>query len=73
MISREFRNLFNSLSDQEIVELAFYDPFFLENFCYMLTLELQINRENKRTFAYILDYLNPLSYIYGKLRLWQDI
>lgn len=51
MISREFRNLFNSLSDKEIVELAFYDPFFLENFCYMLTLELQINKENKKTFA----------------------
>ena len=51
MISREFRNLFNSLSDQEIVELSFYDPLFLENFCYMLTLELQINKENKKTFA----------------------
>jgi len=45
LISKEFRNIFNSLSDQEIIELSFYDPYFLETFCYMLTLELQTNKE----------------------------
>ncbi len=47
MISNEFRLLFNSLNDEEIIELHLLDPFFLETFCYMLTLELQFNREKK--------------------------
>jgi len=46
MIDREFRNLLNSLTSEEIIELHMMDPYFLEIFCYMLTLELQINREN---------------------------
>ncbi len=46
MISKEFRNLFNSLTSEEIVELHMMDPYFLDTFCYMLTLELQVNKEN---------------------------
>lgn len=46
MISKEFRNLFNSLTSEEVIELHMMDPYFLETFCYMLTLELQVDREN---------------------------
>lgn len=46
MINKEFRNLFNSLTSEEIMELHLMDPYFLEIFCYMLTLELQTDREN---------------------------
>jgi|TARA_R100000081_G_C4820201_1_gene179170 hypothetical protein len=46
MISKEFRSLFNSLSQEEIIELHLIDPEFLSIFCYMLTLELQNERES---------------------------
>jgi hypothetical protein len=46
MISKEFRSLLNSLTSEEIIELHMMDPLFLDTFCYMLTLELQIEKEN---------------------------
>jgi len=46
MISKEFRSLLNSLTSEEIIELHMMDPSFLDTFCYMLTLELQIEKEN---------------------------
>tara|TARA_R100000908_G_C3607943_1_gene59645 strand:+ start:164 stop:322 length:159 start_codon:yes stop_codon:yes gene_type:complete len=46
MIKNEFRFLFNTLSDEEIIDLHLLDPYFLDIFCYMLTLEVQTEREN---------------------------
>jgi hypothetical protein len=46
MVNKEFRSLFNSLSSEEIIELSLMDPDFLSTFCYMLTLEIQSNKEN---------------------------
>ena len=45
MIRNEFRFLFNTLSEDEIIDLHLLDPYFLDIFCYMLTLEVQIERE----------------------------
>lgn len=46
MINREFRSLLNSLSSEEIIELCLMDYNFLDTFCYMLTLEIQVEKEN---------------------------
>ncbi len=45
-MNKEFTSLLNDLSSEEIQELSLIDPDFLKVFCYMLTLELQIDREN---------------------------
>jgi hypothetical protein len=44
-MNREFTSLLNDLSTEEIQELSLIDPSFLDTFCYMLTLELQLERE----------------------------
>jgi hypothetical protein len=46
MINKEFRSLLNSLSQEEMVELHIMDPYFLYTFCYMLTLEIQLEKQN---------------------------
>ena len=46
MINKEFRSLLNSLSSEEIIELSLMDSHFLDTFCYMLTLEIQVEKEN---------------------------
>ncbi len=44
---RMFSNLLGGVSDYELIELGVCDPDFFENFCYMLTLEIQIDNERK--------------------------
>lgn len=44
-MNREFTSLLNDLSSEEIQELSLIDPEFLDIFCYMLTLELQLDKE----------------------------
>ena len=51
MLSSGFISLINSLTNEEIVELCLHDPNFLNNFCYMLSLESQLLRESKKNFA----------------------
>ena len=51
MLSNGFISLINSLTNEDIIELCSHDPGFLYNFCYMLSLESQLLKENKKNFA----------------------
>ena len=45
MLIKGFKDLIGGISDQELIELSYFDPIFLHKFCYMLTLEMQIDKE----------------------------
>tara|TARA_B100000927_G_C16154763_1_gene344852 strand:- start:340 stop:501 length:162 start_codon:yes stop_codon:yes gene_type:complete len=53
MISHEFRLLLKDLSTEEIFNLHRLDPYFLDTFCYMITLEIQSELEykNRKNYA----------------------
>ena len=47
MLIKGFKDLIGNISDQELIELSYFDPIFLHKFCYMLTLEMQIDKEKE--------------------------
>ena len=47
MLIKGFKELIGNISDQELIELSYFEPNFLNKFCYMLTLETQIDREKE--------------------------
>ena len=47
MFVKGFKDLIGDISDQELIELSYFDSSFLNKFCYMLTLETQIDREKE--------------------------
>ena len=47
MLIKGFKNLIEGISDQELIELSYFDSTFLYKFCYMLTLEMQIDKEKE--------------------------
>jgi len=48
MLSKGFNEILNDLSDDEFKFLMKSDPYFITDFCYMLSLELQLNKESKK-------------------------
>lgn len=47
IISSGFRELLFNLTEKEFILLAQSDPYFITDFCYMLTLEIQLDKESK--------------------------
>ena len=47
MLIKGFKELIGNISDQELIELSYFDSSFLHKFCYMLTLEMQIDKEKE--------------------------
>tara|TARA_R110000744_G_C18895763_1_gene508567 strand:+ start:72 stop:230 length:159 start_codon:yes stop_codon:yes gene_type:complete len=47
MLIKGFKKLIGDISDQELIELGYFDPNFLIRFCYMLTLEIQVDKEKE--------------------------
>ena len=47
MVVNGFKGLLESLDNQELSELGYMDPFFLYKFCYMLTLEIELEKHIK--------------------------
>ena len=47
MLIKGFKELIGNISDQELIELSYFEPNFLHKFCYMLTLEMQIDKEKE--------------------------
>ena len=45
MLIKGFKDLIEGISDKELIELSYFEPNFLHKFCYMLTLEMQIDKE----------------------------
>ena len=47
MLIKGFKDLIGDISDQELIELSYFDPIFLHKFCYMLTLEIELDKERE--------------------------
>ena len=47
MLIKGFKDLIGDISDQELIELSYFEPTFLHKFCYMLTLEIEIDKERE--------------------------
>ena len=47
MVINGFKGLLDSLDNQELSELGYLDPFFLYKFCYMLSLEIELEKQTK--------------------------
>ena len=47
MVVNGFKGLLDSLDNQELSELGYLDPFFLYKFCYMLSLEIELEKHIK--------------------------
>jgi len=47
MLIKGFKDLIKGIGDQELIELSYFEPNFLNKFCYMLTLEMQIDKEKE--------------------------
>ena len=47
MLIKGFKDLIGGISDQELIELSYFDPIFLHKFCYMLTLEIELDKERE--------------------------
>ena len=45
MFAKGFKGLLESLDEDELSELIYLDPFFIYRFCYMLSLEFQLEKE----------------------------
>jgi len=42
-----FKGLLETIDNQELSELGCLDPFFFYRFCYMLTLEIELEKHMK--------------------------
>jgi len=42
-----FKGLLETMDNQELSELGCLDPFFFYRFCYMLTLEIELEKHMK--------------------------
>jgi hypothetical protein len=47
MLIKGFKDLIGDISDQELIELSYFDSSFLHKFCYMLTLEIELDKERE--------------------------
>ena len=47
MLIKGFKDLIGGISDQELIELSYFEPNFLHKFCYMLTLEIELDKERE--------------------------
>ena len=47
MLIKGFKELIEGISDKELIELSYFEPNFLHKFCYMLTLEIQTDKEKE--------------------------
>tara|TARA_R100001443_G_scaffold6485_1_gene15336 strand:- start:5486 stop:5635 length:150 start_codon:yes stop_codon:yes gene_type:complete len=47
IITRGLKEILEDFSDKEFSLLVQSDPYFLFDFCYMLSLEIQLSKENK--------------------------
>ena len=48
-VLRGFKGLLDNLEEQELTDLGYMDPYFLYKFCYMLSLEIELE---KQTISY---------------------
>ncbi len=48
MLSKGFREILNDFDNSDFIFLIESDPYFLQDFCYMLSLEIQLDREAKK-------------------------
>ena len=42
---RGFKGLLDSLEEHELSDLGYMDPYFLYKFCYMLSLEIELEKQ----------------------------
>tara|TARA_R110000851_G_C12683484_1_gene524111 strand:+ start:155 stop:325 length:171 start_codon:yes stop_codon:yes gene_type:complete len=47
MIKKGFSEILSDFEDEDFILLIQSDPHFLLDFCYMLSLEIQLNKETK--------------------------
>ncbi len=45
MLSKGFREILNDFDNDDFIFLIETDPYFLRDFCYMLSLEIQLDKE----------------------------
>tara|TARA_B100001093_G_scaffold64440_1_gene54368 strand:+ start:9060 stop:9206 length:147 start_codon:yes stop_codon:yes gene_type:complete len=45
MLNKNFTYFLQSISNEEIIELHLMDPHFLNSLCYMVSLELHLQKE----------------------------
>ena len=48
MLSKGFREILNDFDDDDFIFLMESDPYFITDFCYMLSLEFQLDKESKK-------------------------
>ena len=48
-VLRGFKGLLDNLEEHELTDLGYMDPYFLYKFCYMLSLEIELE---KQTISY---------------------
>lgn len=48
MLSKGFTEILNDFSNDDFIFLMESDPYFITDFCYMLSLELQLDKESKK-------------------------
>jgi len=47
MIKKGYREIINDFEDEDLILLIQSDPYFISDFCYMLSLEIQLDKEAK--------------------------
>jgi|TARA_Y100000389_G_C17423156_1_gene497965 hypothetical protein len=47
MIRKGFREILTEFEDDDLLLLISSDPYFLHDFCYMISLEIQLDKEAK--------------------------
>tara|TARA_R110000796_G_C14205850_1_gene392514 strand:+ start:257 stop:409 length:153 start_codon:yes stop_codon:yes gene_type:complete len=47
MFVKGFKALIKDITDQELIEISYYESGFINKFCYMLTLEIEIDKEKE--------------------------
>tara|TARA_R100000908_G_scaffold65367_1_gene54937 strand:- start:9618 stop:9764 length:147 start_codon:yes stop_codon:yes gene_type:complete len=48
MLSKGFKEILNDFSNDDLIFLIKSDPYFITDFCYMLSLEIQLDKEAKK-------------------------